>query len=163
MWLLFQSATKTNTKSRTAEVKLGLYTCIGPAASRVQRPPCATQGATRPQVLLGPGREEWSVSNELQTSGWGTHRHEGGTEGGPMWTYKHKWTVAQSGQKQQWEWHRSPDNLARGLGSPSWRVLWTSCPMTWLFGVETGDKHLREELWGLHWQSPVAESSHPSV
>ena len=35
--------------------------------------------------------------------------------------------------------------------------------MTWLFGVETGDKHLREELWGLRWQSPVAESSHPSV
>ena len=28
-WILFQSATKINTKSKTAEVKLGLYTCSG--------------------------------------------------------------------------------------------------------------------------------------
>lgn len=53
-WLLFQSATKTNTKSRTAEVKCGLYTCPAPAASCVQRPSCATQSATQPPVLRVP-------------------------------------------------------------------------------------------------------------
>lgn len=51
------------------------------------------------------------------------------------------------------------------LGSPSGRTPWTSCPVTWLFGVETGGKltHPGEELWGLRWGGPVAESSHQSV
>lgn len=51
------------------------------------------------------------------------------------------------------------------LGSPSVRTPWTSCPVTWLFGVETGGRLRRpgEELWGLHWGGPVAESSRQSV
>lgn len=37
--------------------------------------------------------------------------------------------------------------------------------MTWLFGVETGGRPRcpGEELWGLHWGGPVAESSRQSV
>lgn len=51
------------------------------------------------------------------------------------------------------------------LGSPSGRTPWTSCPVTWLFGVETGGRPRcpGEELWGLRWGGPVAESSRQSV
>lgn len=76
------------------------------------------------------------------------------------------WTEADSdlkGQKQQ-EQHLQALVLGR-LGSPSVRTPWTSCPVTWLFGVETGGRLRRpgEELWGLHWGGPVAESSRQSV
>lgn len=60
----------------------------------------------------------------------------------------------------------STSSLGAGrLGSPSGRTPWTSCPVTWLFGVETGGRPRRpgEELWGLRWGGPVAESSRQSV
>lgn len=67
------------------------------------------------------------------------------------------------GQKQQEQ--RLQALVLGRLGSPSGRTPWTSCPVTWLFGVETGGRRRRpgEELWGLHWGGPVAESSRQSV
>lgn len=45
-----------------------------------------------------------------------------------------------------------------GLGSPSGRTPWTSCPVTWLFGVETGGRpRCPGEV--RRWGGPAAESS----
>lgn len=87
-WILFQSATKINTKSKTVEVKLGLYTRSGLVQPPVHRDlhVLLLRVPHSPQSWWTQEREEWSVANGLQTSGWGTHRHKGGTEGGPVWT-----------------------------------------------------------------------------
>lgn len=45
-----------------------------------------------------------------------------------------------------------------GLGSPSGRTPWTSCPVTWLFGVETGGRP-RCPGEARRWGGPAAESS----
>ena len=71
-WILFQSATKINTKSKTVEVKLGLYTRSGLVQPPVQRPPCAaTQGATQPPVLVDPGEGRMDVEGLEGLLPWG--------------------------------------------------------------------------------------------
>lgn len=81
-----------------------------------------------------------------------SHRHDGPCTGGSQ--HGHQQTEPrdkQQGRRLQASEHRRP-------GSPSGRTPWTSCPVTWLFGVETGGKprRLGEEL---RWGGPVAESS----
>lgn len=99
--LLFQSANKNKHQKQDSRSQVWALHLHWPSSLLCTETSMCYSGCHIAPSPVGPRRGRM-VSFQWVADQWGTHRHEGGTEGGPVWTYRHKWTVAQSGQKQQW-------------------------------------------------------------